>query len=165
MKKDQAVDILPSTESDVTWMIDLIKDHWGSQEVVSRGVVHNVEFLPGFIAWSGDHRIGLLTYKVEGSQIEIVTLDSLVRRVGIGSALILHVKKFAAQKNISRIWLITTNDNTEALAFYQTQGFQLIALHKNAIEQSRLLKPQISFFGIHGIPIRDELELEMLLSP
>jgi ribosomal protein S18 acetylase RimI-like enzyme len=165
MKKPEVVDIRSSSESDAPWIIDLVKEQWGSQKVVSRGVIHDIEHLPGFIAWRAGDRVGLLTYKVDGREIEIVTLDSLEKRVGIGSALISHLIGFAAQRGTSRIWVITTNDNTQALSFYQIQGFQLIALHKNAIEQSRLLKPEISLFGNHGIPIRDELELEMHLSP
>jgi RimJ/RimL family protein N-acetyltransferase len=62
-----------------------------------------------------------------------------------------------------RLWLITTNDNTRALRFYQRQGFQLIALHFDAIEVSRKLKPEIPLVGYGGIVIRHELELEMAL--
>jgi hypothetical protein len=59
--------------------------------------------------------------------------------------------------------LITTNDNTHALRFYQRRGLQLAALHRNAIEESRRLKPEIPQHGADGIPLRDELELELVL--
>jgi hypothetical protein len=59
--------------------------------------------------------------------------------------------------------LITTNDNVAALRFYQKRGFTLAALHKNALEQSRRLKPQIPLLGLDGIPLRDEIELEIFL--
>ena len=63
----------------------------------------------------------------------------------------------------TRLWLITTNDNLRALRFYQRRGFRLAALHRDALETSRRLKPSISEIGFHGIPLRDELELERSL--
>jgi len=61
------------------------------------------------------------------------------------------------------MFLITTNDNTHALRFYQNRNFVIAAIHINAIEKSRQLKPEIPLTGADGIPIRDEIELEMLL--
>jgi ribosomal protein S18 acetylase RimI-like enzyme len=55
------------------------------------------------------------------------------------------------------------NDNLHALRFYQKRGFVLVALHRNALEASRKLKPEIPLVGIDGIPIRDEIELELVL--
>jgi RimJ/RimL family protein N-acetyltransferase len=73
------------------------------------------------------------------------------------------VKEVAVASGCERLWLITTNDNTPALRFYQKRGFQLVAIHRNALEHSRRLKPQIPLLGLNGIPLRDEIELEMLL--
>jgi ribosomal protein S18 acetylase RimI-like enzyme len=106
----------------------------------------------------------LLTYRIEGFDCEIVTIDSTVEGVGIGSALIETVKKKAKAKGCKRLWLITTNDNLTTLAFYQKRGFHLTALYPDALEASRKLKPQISMKAAKGIPIRDDLELELELS-
>jgi hypothetical protein len=58
--------------------------------------------------------------------------------------------------------VVTTNDNLGALRFYQRRGFVLAALRPGAItEARRTLKPEISEIGADGIPIRDELELEL----
>ena len=62
-----------------------------------------------------------------------------------------------------RLWLITTNDNLAALRFYQRRGFELVAVHRRAVAAARRLKPEIPLVGAHGIPIRDEIELEMAL--
>jgi len=49
----------------------------------------------------------------------------------------------------------------KALRFYQRRGFRLAALHQGAVDDSRArLKPEIPEVGAHGIPLRDELELE-----
>jgi hypothetical protein len=49
------------------------------------------------------------------------------------------------------------------LRFYQKRGFVLVAVHRNALERSRQIKPEIPHVGLHGIPLRDEIELEMRL--
>jgi ribosomal protein S18 acetylase RimI-like enzyme len=77
--------------------------------------------------------------------------------------LIEGVKSTAVSKKCRRIWLITTNDNTSGLRFYQKRGFVLSALYRNALEQSRELKPEIPSVGLDGIPLRDEIELELIL--
>jgi len=46
---------------------------------------------------------------------------------------------------------------------YQQRGFVLAAIHRNALEQSRKLKLEIPVVGSDGIPLRDEIELEMML--
>lgn len=57
-----------------------------------------------------------------------------------------------------------TNDNTIALRFYQRRGFDLVALHRDAVTRARAeLKPSIPL-EIDGIPLRHELELEMRLA-
>jgi DNA-3-methyladenine glycosylase I len=92
-----------------------------------------------------------------------MTLDSLTPNSGIGSALLEAVKAAAAEQGCKRLWLITTNDNVRALRFYQKRGFHIAAVHVDALNESRRLKPQIPIIGIDGIPLRDEIELEMML--
>ncbi len=105
----------------------------------------------------------MVTYHTDGDECEVVTMNCLVKGVGIGSALLDAVKDVAASAKCKRLWLTTTNDNMAALRFYQKRGFSLVAVHRNALEQSRRLKPEIPWIGIDGIPLRDEIELELLL--
>jgi RimJ/RimL family protein N-acetyltransferase len=107
--------------------------------------------------------VGLVTYRIEGSQCEVVTLNSEEEGTGIGTALLEAVCREAAAAGCTRVWLITTNDNLPALRFYQKRGMRLFALHPNAVEASRKLKPEIPLAGWEGIPIRDEIELELRL--
>lgn len=72
----------------------------------------------------------------------------------------------AAAAGASRLWLVTTNDNVDALRFYQRHGFRLHALHPGAVDRSRAtLKPEIPPLGAHGIPLRDELVLTIAVQP
>ena len=155
--------IVPITDQDRRWLRNYLQERWSSSQVVSRGIVHQADTLPGFIAnWKGKPA-GLLTYHLDGDACEIVSLNSDIEGVGIGTALLEATKKQAASQGCRRLWLITTNDNVEAIRFYQKQGYELVAVHRNAIEQSRKLKPSIPVIGLHGIPIRDEIEFEMHL--
>ena len=144
------------------WVVELLTSHWGSTEIVTRGRIHHADRLPGFIALINDELVGLVTYNIENNQCEIVTLNSLIEKKGIGGALVNSVRKEAQSVGCSRLWLITTNDNTHAFKFYQKLGFRVAAYHIDAIEQSRKLKP-IPYIGIDGIAIRDEIELEMII--
>ena len=44
-----------------------------------------------------------------------------------------------------------------------TRGFRTVAVHSDAVSESRKLKPEIPEIGIDGIPIRDEIEMELRL--
>ncbi len=149
--------------SERNWVESFIKSHWGSEIVVAKGRVTRPAELDGFAALQGEKPIGLLTYRTEGPDCEIVTLDSTVQGKGIGTILIDAVKQKAKVNGCRRLWLITTNDNLNALGFYQKKRFRLVALYPNALEASRKLKPEISLKASNGVPIRDELELELEL--
>jgi N-acetylglutamate synthase-like GNAT family acetyltransferase len=122
------------------------------------------EKLPGFVATIDTKLVGLLTYEILNRECEVVTINSTSERLGIGSGLLEAVRKAAILAQCKRLWLITTNDNTRALRFYQKRGFRLLALYPNQLEKSRLLKPEIPQVGMDGIPLRDEIELEISLS-
>ena len=153
----------PLTDANRARVREFITRRWGAEIVVAHGVVYSPHELPGFIAWRGDEMVGLVTCHIEGSACEIVTVDSAQPGAGIGTALIDAVKTLARQANCPRLWLITTNDNLRALRFYQKRGFALVAVHRHAVEEARKVKPQIPLIGNDGIPLRDEIELEMIL--
>lgn len=145
------------------WAERLLSERWGSSRTVSRGVLHEAVRLPGFVALRGDTPLGLATYRLDGSSCEVVTLDAVEVGRGIGTALLQRVEALARAERCTRIWLVTTNDNLEALRFYQRRGFRLVRVHRGALDASRRLKPEIPEMGQHGIPLRDELELEIPL--
>jgi ribosomal protein S18 acetylase RimI-like enzyme len=155
--------IRPLAPADRDWVERFMVEHWGAPIVVAHGAVYRPAELPGFVAVADGAAVGLVTYHFEGRACEIVTLDSLVERRGAGAALIEAAKRAAVGAGCQRLWLITTNDNTHALRFYQKRGFALVALRPNAVAASRQFKPEIPLVGNDGIPIRDEIELELAL--
>ncbi len=148
---------------DMEWISRTLNACWGSTVMVSKGVLHNILEHPSFVAMQDGESVGLLAYNIVGDECEITLMQSMREGVGIGSALIDAAKHLATVEGCVRLWLITTNDNLRALHFYQKRGFTLAAVHPNALAQSRLLKPQIPLVGMGGIPLRDEIELEMVL--
>lgn len=180
---EDAFSIRPLQREDREWVAHFFDEHWGSTQMVTRGKLYYGHLLPGFVAERAKplepekqeeldddateenpivtmEKIGLLTYNVEGKECEIISLDSIEKNIGIGSALVAELLDAAKESGIKRVWLITTNDNLAAMRFWQKRGFEFVAIHKNAIEAARRLKPQIPITGIDGISIRDEIELE-----
>ncbi|MHC5040005.1 MAG: GNAT family N-acetyltransferase [Planctomycetota bacterium] len=153
--------IRPVEGGDRPWIDDLVKERWSGEIVVTRGTIHRPAALPGFVAVAGEDRVGLLTYRIAGPAAELVTLDSLHPGKGIGTALLDALLDAVAEESLDRVWLVTTNDNAPALRFYRKRGFAVVAAHRDAIKASRKRKPEIPRTGIGGIPIRDEIELEM----
>ncbi len=151
------------TPADGDRVARLARERWGSDVVVAHGVAYDPAALPGFAALRGDKWMGLVTYHIADDECEIVTIDSLVPGQGVGTALVEAVKGAAVDAGCKRLWLITTNDNLHGLRFYQKRGFVLVAIHRDAIARSRQLKPEIPLIGANGIPIRDEIELELAL--
>jgi len=131
--------------------------------IVSRGKVHSIEKLPGYIALMNGEIKGLITFNILEDDCEIVSLDSKVENQGIGTKLIDLVVSAAKQQNCKRVWLITSNDNIRAIRFYQKRGFDMKAIHRDAITEARKMKPTIPMSGYDGIPIRHEIEFELLL--
>jgi GNAT superfamily N-acetyltransferase len=162
---DGGLSVRPLTDANLAWVRRLFTRRWGGTVSVSRGVAHDTTALPGFVAHLHGEPAGVATYRVADRECELVTLDSVREGTGAGTALGDAVVEAARAAGVIRLWLITTNDNTRALRFYQRYGFDLVGVHRNAVAGSRALKPSIPEIGLDGIPIRHELELELPLPP
>jgi ribosomal protein S18 acetylase RimI-like enzyme len=155
--------IRPLMDADREKVGRIIGERWGAPVVAIHDTLCRPAELPGFLAIAGEKIQGLLTYRIEANACEIVSLDALRPRAGIGTALVAAAAAAARAAGCRRFWLVTTNDNLDALRFYLRRGFRLVAVHPGAADRARLLKPSIPEVGEFGIPIHDELELERLL--
>ncbi len=149
--------------ADREWIVETLRERWGSGEIVSRGVSYEAGALPALICQLEGSPIGIATYTLGARECELVTLDALLERRGVGSALLERLVTLARTEGCRRLWLITTNDNLSALRFYQRRGLRLVAVHRDAVTRARAIKPEIPTHGEAGIPINDELELELEL--
>jgi N-acetylglutamate synthase-like GNAT family acetyltransferase len=149
-----AIAVREATVHDVPVLARFLTERWG-EIVVSRGRVHILAALPTLVAERDGEFLGCLRYHDDGPSLEIVALAVTVERQGIGTALMRAVLSRAR-----RVWLITTNDNRPAQAFYEKLGLRLVTVYNGAVAESRRLKPSIPLLGIGGVPIVDELEYE-----
>jgi ribosomal protein S18 acetylase RimI-like enzyme len=139
-------------------------ENWGSPEMVISTGIYRCDELPGFAAIDSNNEIiGLITFVDRGKKREIISLDASMEGQGIGSALLLTAETDAKEKGVLQVVLATTNDNLNALRFYQKRGYHLRQILCNAVEEARKIKPAIPLIGYEGIPIRDELILEKKL--
>lgn len=138
-------------------------EHWAGEFIVTRGIIHQPDHVHGFVVEDAAGWAGLITYKIAEDQCEVISLDGLREGEGIGTILLRKVTEEARERNCKRVFLITTNDNLYALGFYQRRDFEIVAVHRGAVNESRRIKPAIPEIGQNHIPLRDEIELEMLL--
>jgi N-acetylglutamate synthase-like GNAT family acetyltransferase len=110
-----------------------------------------------------EHPFGVVYYRLEDDSCEVVAIVALEPGHHVGKTLMLALGELACSRGCSRIWLVTTNDNLGAQAFYAALGFDLVDVREDAIVQARVLKPEIPLLGHNGVPIRDELEFEVSL--
>lgn len=139
----------------------LVAGLWGSEIVAVHGDSLRPAEMAGFIAERSRRVVGLVTYQLLGGTLEIVTLNALDRRAGIGTGLIEAAVGQARRLGCREIRLTTTNDNVDALRFYQRRGFRLAELRPGAVDRSRQQKPGIPRVGDYGIPLHDEIDLTL----
>jgi GNAT superfamily N-acetyltransferase len=111
-------------EAERPWAAALVAEHFGTQTVVSRGTLHDTRSLPGLIALEAGERCGLLHYRLDGGELEIVVVIACRLRRGVGRRLLEAAQEVARAQACRRLWLVTTNDNRPALAFYPAVGWR-----------------------------------------
>jgi ribosomal protein S18 acetylase RimI-like enzyme len=129
------------------------------------GATHDVLALPGYAAWQGEELVGLATWTGDRPRAELAALVVAADRrgAGIASALLEWVAAAGRKHGTHVLWLVTTNDNLDALRLYQRHSFRITELRAGSVDAAREQKPEIPRTGAYGIPRRDELVLERRL--
>ena len=154
-----AFEFRPATPADREAILALLGDSWGGERIVVRDTVYRPADLPAFVAVDGPDIVGLVTYEPGVGSWEVLSLDSLLPGRGIGGVLLDRVEGAARAAGSPRITLVTTNDNVDAIRFYQCRGYRIAAIDPSAVDRARRMKPSIPLAGCYGIPIRDELTM------
>ena len=163
MKPEQYA-INTASKTDFEWIKELYTRTWSGDICVSRGKVQKVDdFTGGFVAETGGQNFGFVTYTITGPEVEITGIVSLTEKNGVGSALVKAVIDLAKKQKLKKVCLVTTNDNLNGIGFWQKRGFKLVKVYPGSMEYVRKIKPAVPLIGENGIPLRDELELEMIL--
>lgn len=141
-------------------LVARLETTWGPT-VVSRGRLHVLRHLPALVARDRAGLLGGLLYQLgDDGSAEVVALQAVVPRRGVGSALLR-----ACTARFANVWLVTTNDNVEAQRFFLAQGGRRVAVHAGAVTVARRLKPGIPMTGLGGVPITDEIEFAWAAEP
>lgn len=154
--------IRSATLNDSSWLNDLMEKSWGGLPLVIRGKKYYPILLEGIIAENEKDIAGFLFYEIQDEDCEIIVFEVFDKFKGTGTIILNKLKEVAISKHCKRIYLMTTNDNLDALRFYQKRGFTICEIHLDSVKFSRKIKPTIGMFGDHGIPVRDEIDLELL---
>lgn len=157
----------PSSAADAEYLTREMVRHWGSTQIWSRGEAYEGLALEGLMAEVNGERVGAVTWAVlpGGYQFEVVTVSTSSESGGIGEKLLDRAVQEGRRQGCTRAFLTTTNDNMRALRFYQKRGWRLAVLHRGIVDEARRRKPSIPRVGLGGIPLRDEIELELWLQP
>jgi len=162
--KPEKYTIKTAAKADFEWIKELYRQYWSGDICVSRGKVQKVDdFTGGFVAETGGQNTGFVTYTITGPEMEITGIVSLKEKSGTGSALVKAVIELAKKQKIKKVCLVTTNDNLNGIGFWQKRGFKFVKVYPGSMEYVRKIKPAVPLIGENGIPLRDELELEMIL--
>lgn len=151
-------------DSDRKWLSDVLIKEWGSVDIAVSGTLRNASIMDGFIAEADAEKLGVLTFEIGGNQLEIVTLNSFKERLGVGTKLLQAAVEEARRKNLESVAVTTTNNNLNALSFYQKRSFVISRVRLDAIKNMRKVKPEIPHVDQAGIPIRDEICLVLPIS-
>ncbi|MER7440932.1 GNAT family N-acetyltransferase [Micromonospora avicenniae] len=143
--------------------VDALHDReWGGPYVIAHDIRYDLRTLPTLVAVDGAAAVvGALAYSCDAEGLEVVSLVAAVPGGGAGTTLLEAAASTARAAGLHRLWLITTNDNLRALRFYQRRGLRLVGVDPGAVDRARRLKPEIPFVGEDGIPLHDELTLEL----
>jgi len=153
--------IREATEADRPTIDAILTESWGRPFVAlgGRGVVLTGQ--PALVAVLGDEIVGVLVYRLDGDALEVLTVNS--RAGGAGTGMITAARDHAVSLGLRRLWLVTTNNNSNALRFYQRNGLHLVGVRTGAVAASRKVKPTIPLTDADGHAISDELVLELRL--
>ena len=146
---------------DQTSIQNFLNQRWHSHIVELDGVGIDASRLPGFIDITDGMIAGLVTVLDGKTVCEIVTLDSVTKNSGMGTRLVENVIQRARELHMPCLVVRTTNDNLDALRFYQRRNFLIKNISIGAIDKERARDPSIPLIGRYGIPCRDEIMLSL----
>ncbi len=163
MTTNNVLKMRSATKDDSNWLQEIMEKEWGGLPLVIRGKKYYPHSLEGIIAENDKGIAGFLFYEIQNHDCEIIVFEVFDKFKGAGTLMLDKLKETAKNKNCKRIYLMTTNDNLDAFRFYQRRGFNICGIHIDSVKVSRKIKPTIGMVGDHGIPVRDEIDLEFLL--
>ena len=123
------MDVRPVGQADLVAAEVLLDDLLAGRVQARLGEAHDVLALPTLGVWDHERLVGLATWSPagDGDRSELAALAVAPDRQGrgVGGALVEAVAEAARASGAATLWLVTTNDNLDALRLYQRHGFRL----------------------------------------
>lgn len=151
--------IRPKTTLDNKILENFMNLNWGGEPLIVHGKKYFTKNLEGYLGFKGEECIAFLLYERQKIDWEIIVLEVMAKFSGIGTKLLNELIEDAKKNHCPQIHVMTTNDNLDALRFYQRRGFIFSGIFLDVVDYARTLKPSIPALGDYNIPIRDELIL------
>jgi 2-oxo-4-hydroxy-4-carboxy--5-ureidoimidazoline (OHCU) decarboxylase/N-acetylglutamate synthase-like GNAT family acetyltransferase len=162
-----ALDVRDFEPRDHDWARRLIGEQQGGDHRVARlGELLDPLAQEGIVAELDGRPVGLLTVHESDRGLEVLSLHSEIREVGAGTRLLETALRVAEASDARRLWLVTTNDNVDAIRWYLRRGMTVAAVHAGAVDVDRnALKPSLPLANAgNGIAVRDLVELELRIA-
>jgi len=155
------MNLRPITPEDREWIAEMIGTAFGSVRLISNEhLIEDASLLDGFAAEIDARPIGCALINEVDGDTELVALVTVYRGAGVGAALLDAVVERGRRDGWKRLWLVTSNDNTDAIRVYQRAGWDWTEFRRDAITRARATRPEIPELGNHGIPVRHEIHFE-----
>jgi ribosomal protein S18 acetylase RimI-like enzyme len=145
--------------SDADWILEVLVREWNGPLIERTNEFIDASKLSAIVALLDGVRVGLATMLFEESALEIITINCFEPHRGIGTAMLERIETEASNRGLEYLKLFTTNDNLDALRFYQRRGFRLEKVWKDSMTEARKIKTSIPLIGHYEIPLYDEIEL------
>jgi L-amino acid N-acyltransferase YncA len=147
--------------TDRAFLEELLRLRWSGGALMMRGKIVHPKDVEALAAYHDGRLAGVATWRLEGPVMYLATLNNITEQRGVGVALLDAMMKLGRRKGSALMRVIVTNDNLNALGFYQRRGFRIVAVHPGVIDTIRTLMPNVPTMGANRIPMRDEIELEI----
>jgi len=132
---------------------------------------YDVLACPAIVACEGGEPMGVASFAVEEAwgALVLVMLNVLpdFQGRGAGRSLLDAVCEQARERGLDRVLVATTNDDLPALSLYQRYGFRIIEVVPGRVAEDHAAEGRTeggALRGFAGIPLRDEMRLEIQLS-
>ena len=161
MSQKPAFDIRPMT--DRATLEEMLRLRWSDGSIFVRGRMLYPRDVEAFGAYMNGRLQGVATWRIEDGTLYMLTANNITDTRGVTTALLETMLAMGREKGFAFMRALITNDNWPAFRFYQKRGFRIVAVHPGVVDMMRQMKPSIPERGVEGIPMRDEIELEIVL--
>ena len=156
------LDVRDFGAADHAWARELLRNQaTGDHRVTRRGELLDPLEHEGIVAELDGRAVGLLTVAESTRELEVLTLNSAERGIGVGTRLLETALRVGSASGSERLWLVTGNDNLDGIRWCLRRGLRVVAAHADAADSDGTrtdARPAAT--GRAGGPAADLVELE-----